>query len=124
MTNSNGKNDTQTESRERRTLFISILLFAAFLALCFAYIRQTTAPLAYSEIGPASDPARWQFFLEDGTVLLPEDGKLPLNGADSVVICETVLSEDDDRPLIVVASKSSDCVFFLEGELLYSPSGR
>lgn len=76
------------------------------------------------EIGPASDPARWIFSLEDGTVIHPEDGALPVSGSNVVVICETELTEPVEKPLLVVNANSSDCVFLLNGRLVYSASGR
>ncbi|MBQ3866337.1 MAG: hypothetical protein II776_05495 [Clostridia bacterium] len=37
------------------------------------------------EIGPESDPTRWSFTLEDGTVLQPENGVFPIDGVDTAV---------------------------------------
>ena len=111
---------------EQRKLLISLLLFLAVLTVCVFYIHRTTVPLGRDEIGPARDPERWSFTLTDGTALRPLDGRLPLDGENTVVICETVLAEasGNDLPLMVVASKSSDCVFFLDGKMIYSPTGR
>lgn len=124
-----GANDPHTRSGSKRSanrkLVIGILLFLAALIACALYIHRTTVPMDRYEIGPVSDPARWRFTLTDGSELQPEDGKLPTDGTDTVVVCETDLTEDvEDLSLIVVSSKSSDCVFFLDGQLIYSPSGR
>ncbi len=110
---------------EQRKLLIYILLFLVFFTVCILYIHRTTVPLDRNEIGPASDPDRWQFTLTDGTELQPQDGRLPIEGTDTVVVCETEISGDvRDLPLIVVTSKSSDCVFYLDDQLIYAPSGR
>ena len=111
--------------RENGKLLVSAILFIAVVTACVLYIHRTTVPLARYEIGPAGDTDRWRFTLTDGTPLQPQDGRLPIEGTDAVVVCETELSSDvRELPLIVVTSKSSDCVFFLDGQLLYSPSGR
>lgn len=110
---------------EQRKLLIFILLFFAVLAVCILYIRRTTVPLECYEIGPASDPARWVFTLDDGTVLQPKDGALPIQSTNTVVICETVITGTVlDKPLLVVNANSSDCVFLLDGKMIYSASGR
>lgn len=110
---------------EQRKLLIYILLFLVFFTVCILYIHRTTVPLDRNEIGPASDPDRWQFTLTDGTELQPQDGRLPIEGTDTVVVCETKISGDvRDLPLIVVTSKSSDCVFYLDDQLIYAPSRR
>lgn len=112
-------------TRERWPLVIGIVFFLAVLAVCALYHRTAITPLPIHEIGPGSDPTRWTFSLEDGTAVWPEDGILPVDGPNAVVICETEVTGDvRELPLIVVTSKSSDCVFFLEGQLLYAPSGR
>ena len=106
-------------------LFIGILSFLAVFAGCMTYIRQAAEPLDSFEISPASDPARWQFTLTDGTALEPKDGRLPIEGEDTVVICETFLAEGmKETPLLVVNANASDCVFFLDGQPIYMPSGR
>ena len=111
--------------RRNGKLLAGVLLFITVITVCVLYIHRTTVPLDCYEIGPAVDTDRWRFTLTDGTLLQPQDGRLPIDGTDAVVVCETEISSDDrDLPLIVVASKSSDCVFFLDGQLLYSPSGR
>ncbi|MBQ9545398.1 MAG: GHKL domain-containing protein [Clostridia bacterium] len=77
------------------------------------------------EIGPASDPDRWQFTSEKGTVILPENGVLPLDGADNTVICKTDVKESAaEKSLLVITANSSDCVFLQNGRVIYSPSGR
>ncbi len=111
--------------RENGKLLISAILFIAVITACILYIHRTTVPLDCYEIGPAGDTGRWRFTLTDGTLLQPQDGRLPIDGTDTLVVCETEIASDTrEMPLIVVASKSSDCVFFLDGQLLYSPSGR
>ncbi len=111
--------------RENGKLLISAILFIAVIIACILYIHRTTVPLNRYEIGPAGDTDRWRFSLTDGTPLQPQDGRLPIDGTDTVVVCETEISSDvREMPLIVVTSKSADCVFFLDGQLLYSPSGR
>ena len=77
------------------------------------------------EIGPESDPTRWSFTLEDGTVLQPENGVLPIDGVNTTVICKTDVAEPvTDKTLIVITANSSDCVFLQNGRVIYSPSGR
>ena len=111
---------------EQRKLLIYIFLFLSAFIICILYIHRTTVPLSCYEISPAIDPERWQFTLTDGTVLEPEEGILPVEGENTVVICETTLTEalENELPLMVVASKSSDCVFLLDGQMIYSPTGR
>ncbi len=111
---------------EQRKLLICILLFFVLFTVCILYIHRTTVPLDSHEIGPANASERWSFTLTDGTELRPQDGRLPIEGEDTVVICEASLTEVSGRdvPLMVVASKSSDCVFFLDGQMIYSPTGR
>ena len=112
-------------ARKNAKLIAAILLFLASVAICILYIRRTTVPLDCYEIGPANDTARWEFMLADGTELQPQDGKLPIDGENTIVICETELTGSiRDLPLIVVTSKDSDCAFFIDGQLLYAPSGR
>ena len=104
---------------------LGILLFLAVLIVCVLYIRWSVTPMAKYDMGPSSAPERWRFSLEDGAILTPEDGRLPLDGENTVVICETEIMEDvSDNPLLVVNAVSSDCVFFLDGQMVYSPSGR
>ena len=104
---------------------LAILLSLAALFICVLYIHRTTVPLNHYEIGPSNDPERWRFELEDGTPLEPQDGRLPTEGTDTVVVCKTFLTDEvGDLPLMVVTSKSSDCAFFLDGQLIYAPSGR
>ena len=79
---------------ERRKLLISILLFIAVFTICILYIHRTTVPLSCYEIGPVSDPERWSFTLTDGTELKPQDGILPVEGENTVAICETTLTEE------------------------------
>ncbi len=111
--------------RRNGKLLAGALLLIAVTTVCILYIHRTTVPLDCYEIGPAGDTDRWRFTLTDGTPLQPQDGRLPIDGTDAVVVCETEISSDiRDLPLIVVTSKSSDCVFYLDGQLLYSPSGR
>ena len=106
-------------------LIIGVLLFLAVFTVCLLYIHQTTVPLSRYEISPAADPARWTFTLENGTVIQPENGSFPFTGTDTVVICETVITGTVlDKPLLVIIATSSDCVFFLDGKMIYSPSGR
>ena len=113
------------DMKKNLPLLVGIFLFLAVLAVCITYIRLAATPMVCYEIGPSSAPGRWRFTLEDGTVLEPREGKLPLEGTNNVVVCETdIMENDEDLPLIVVASKSSDCVFFLDGQMIYSPSGR
>ena len=125
MKNGKQKSETHWQRSDRLPLVIASVLFLAVLTVCVLYIQRTTVPLERLEIGPANDPARWRFTLTDGTELQPQDGRLPVDGPDTVVICETEVSGDvREFPLIVVTSKSSDCVFFIDGQLIYSPSGR
>lgn len=121
-------NEAQIKSNKKHKripLLVSSVLFLAVLAVCALYNRMSITPLESYEIGPGADPARWRFTLTDGTVLRPEDGRLPAVSSDMVVICETDITVDPaDKPVLVVSATSSDCVFLLNGEMLYSPSGR
>ncbi len=104
---------------------LGVALFLAVFAICVSYIRLTVSPMTKYDISPAAAPTRWRFSLEDGTPLTPTEGSLPLTDENAVVICETEIAEDvADSPLLVVNAVSSDCVFFLDGQAVYSPSGR
>ena len=104
---------------------LGVALFLTVFAICVFYIRLTVSPMTRYDIGPAAAPTRWRFSLADGTPLTPEEGSLPLTDENTVVICETDITEDvSDSPLLVVNAVSSDCVFFLDGHMVYSPSGR
>ena len=124
-----GKNKIGTHSwtASRWPLVIGIVLFLVVLTICILYHRTAITPMESYEIDPASDPARWTFTREDGTLLQPADGILPVDGPNAVVICETVLTEPTDitdKPLLVVNANSSDCAFLLDGRLVYAASGR
>lgn len=111
--------------KSRIPFFVGILLFLVVLMICVSYIRLTVTPMEKTDLSPSSMPERWRISLEDGTVLTPEDGRLPLMGENTVVKCETEITEEvSEAPLVVVNAVSSDCVFFLEDKLVYSPSGR
>lgn len=104
---------------------LGVIVFFSVSVFCIFYIRLTVSPLPKYDISPAASPERWRFSLEDGTLLTPENGSLPLTGENTAVICETDITEDvSEAPMMVVNAVSSDCVFFLDGQLLYSPSGR
>ena len=111
--------------RNRIPFIIGILLFLVVLIICVMYIRLTVTPMERYDLSPGSAPECWCFSLEDGTVLTPENSRLPLEGENAAVICETEIKEDvSEAPLVVVNAVSSDCVFFLDERLVYSPSGR
>lgn len=111
--------------RERGPLWVGIVLLMAVLAVCVFYLQLTTKPMESFEIGPGNDPERWTYTLEDGTILQPVNGTFPISGTDMVVICETIITENvTDKPLLVVNANSSDCVFLLDGQLVYAASGR
>ena len=111
--------------RNRIPFIIGILLFLVVLIICVMYIRLTVTPMERYDLSPGSAPECWRFSLEDGTVLTPENSRLPLEGENAAVICETEITEDvSEAPLVVVNAVSSDCVFFLDERLVYSPSGR
>ena len=125
MENRKIKPGTWAWIRDRWPLVIGIALFLVILAACVLYHRVAITPMESFEISPAADPARWTFTLEDGTVLQPEDGVLPVDSTDTVVICETVITEPiTEKPLLVINANSSDCVFLQDGKAIYSPSGR
>ena len=106
-------------------LAVGIVLFLIVIAACALYHQAAISPMESYEIGPESDPTRWSFTLEDGTVLQPENGVLPIDGADTTVICKTTVTEPvTDKTLIVITANSSDCVFLQDGRVIYSPSGR
>ena len=110
---------------DRRTLAVGTVLFLIVIAACAVYHQVAIAPMESFEIGPASDPDRWQFTSEKGTVILPENGVLPLDGADNTVICKTDVKESAaEKSLLVITANSSDCVFLQNGRVIYSPSGR
>ena len=111
--------------KSRIPFFVGILLFLVVLMICVSYIRLTVTPMERYDLSPGSAPECWRFSLEDGTVLTPENSRLPLEGENAAVICETEITEDvSEAPLVVVNAVSSDCVFFLDERLVYSPSGR
>ncbi len=125
MTDGKNRNALFQRIFEQRKLLVFVLIFLAAFTICVLYIHRTVVPLNSYEIGPSKDPSRWRFALTDGTEILPQDGRFPIEGADTVIVCETEISGTDrELPLIVVTSKSSDCVFYLDGQLIYSPSGR
>ncbi len=106
-------------------LAIGIVLLLIVIAACALYHQAAISPMESYEIGPDSDPERWQFALEDGTVLVPENGVLPIDGVNTTVICKTEVTEPvTDKTLIVITANSSDCVFLQDGRVIYSPSGR
>ena len=106
-------------------LAIGIVLFLIVLAACALYHQTAIAPMECYEIGPGTDSGRWRFTLADGTVLQPENGVLPIDGADITVICKTDITEPvTNKALIAVTANSADCVFLSNGRVVYSPSGR
>ena len=101
------------------------ILFVGIFVLCILYFRLSSTPIAGYNISPSNDLSRWHFSLEDGTVLEPADGRLPLTEKDAVVICQTRLTEElSSHPFFVVTASYTDCVIYLNGSLVYSPSGR
>ena len=115
----------RNQLKKRWPLVIGIVLFLIILAACALYHQMAIAPMDCYEIGPGTDSERWRFTLEDGTVLLPEDGVLPIDGTDITVICQTDITEPvANKPLIVITANSTDCVFLSNGRIIYSPSGR
>lgn len=114
-----------TDRRKHVRIILSIVIFFIVLALCSVYFRLTYTPLPGYDLSPSSDLARWSFMLEDGTILQPENGELPLTGTDTVVLCQTQLTEDlTDSPYFVVFANSADCVIYINDCLVYAPSGR
>ena len=106
-------------------LIFGIVILLAVIAVCVFYHRISTDSMESFQIGPRDDPGRWTYYLTDGTEIFPEDGILPVVDSDGTVICETQITEKIyERPFITVVSNSSDCVFLLDGTLVYSPSGR
>ena len=111
--------------KSRIPFALGVALFLAVFVIYIFYIRLTVSPMTKYDLSPAAAPTRWRFSLEDGTPLTPTEGSLPLTDENAVVICETEIAEDvADSPLLVVNAVSSDCVFFLDGQAVYSPSGR
>ena len=107
------------------TLAVGIVLFLIVIAAYALYHQVAISPMASFDIGPDRDPSRWTFTLEDGTILEPENGVLPIDGINTTVICKTDVTEPvTDKTLIVITANSSDCVFLREGHVIYSPSGR
>lgn len=101
------------------------ILFVGIFVFCILYFRLSSTPIAGYNISPSNDLSRWQFSLEDGTVLEPADGELPLTETDAVVICRTLLTEElSSHPCFVVTAGYTDCVICLNDSLVYSPSGR
>ena len=114
-----------TDSRKYVRIILSIVIFFILLALCSVYIRLTFTSMPGYDLSPSNDPDRWSFTLEDGTILQPRDGELPLTGTDNVVICQTKLTEDVSlSPYFVVSANSTDCVIYINDSLVYAPSGR
>ena len=125
MTAAAEKDRTNEKAKKRLKLFCAALVCLAVLAVFAVYIRMAVTPMGSYSIGPAADPGRWTFRLSDGTVISPQDGKLPVKGENALVICETAVAANEvENPLIVVVSVSSDCAFLLNDQLIYSPSGR
>ena len=109
----------------RIPFIFGIILFLAIVVICVLYIRLTVTPMEKYDLSPGSVPERWRFSLEDGTVLTPENGRLPLDGDNTVVICEVEITEEvSETPLLVINAVNSDCVFLMHGQIVYSPSGR
>lgn len=110
---------------KRGYALLATVLLLAVLILCVQYLRLTDTPMESRDLIPSGDPARWRFTLEDGTELEPENGELPLAGTDNVVVCRTTLPEDVIKePCFVVTANYADCAIFLNGKLVYAPSGR
>ncbi len=108
-----------------RSLIIGFLLFLALLVACALYARLITAPMASFDLSPSSVPERWTLQLPDGSALTANDGKIPVSTDNSVLICRLRITEKlDDMPEISVSANNADCVFYLDGQLIYSPSGR
>ena len=109
----------------RWRIFLYAVLFLAALALCVLYIRLTSTPMSSFNLSPSSDPARWRFSLEDGTVITPVNGELPLAGTDAVVLCQTQLTEFlSNHPCFVVTANYADCAIYINDSMVYAPSGR
>ncbi len=125
MANGIEQKTMHTGRNSRWRMIIFLLMFLMIITFCALYFRLAVKPLDSCDISPEKLPERWRFTLSDGKLLLPEDGKFPLASTDSLVICEMNITDDVlSDALLVVSSTSSDCVFFLNGELFYSPSGR
>ena len=102
-----------------------ILLFLAVFAACVLYVGLITKPMESFDISPATVPDRWTFALPDGRALTPQDGRLQLPAEHSEVVCRLQITEAlDAAPMIAVSAAHADCVFELDGALIYSPSGR
>ena len=125
MENKRKRNKLLAGIKAHIPFILGIFLFLVVLIICVLYIRWSVTPMEKYDLSPGNVPERWRFSLTDGTTLTPEDGRLPLDGENTVAICETEIAEDvSDSPLLVVNAVSSDCVFFLDERLVYSPSGR
>lgn len=125
MGNKQKRNDLIGTIQARLPFLLSVVLFAAVFSLCIYYFRLTVTPMTKFDLSPGSAPERWRFSSADGGVLTPEDGRLPLEEENAVVVCEAeITAETSDASLLVVNAVSSDCVFLLNGQLVYSPSGR
>ncbi|MBR4341522.1 MAG: sensor histidine kinase [Lachnospiraceae bacterium] len=127
--------------RNRKWKFLAaVIVFLAVLVLCIQYIKLTGTPMEYYDISPVNSPDRWTFFSYDGTLapadylsmpansdmlLKQTDGELPVNETGAAVICLTTLDESlFEKPLFTVTSGKCDCVIFINGSPVYSPSGR
>ena len=125
MENKRKRNKLLAGIKAHIPFILGIFLFLVVLIICVLYIRWSVTPMEKYDLSPGNVPERWRFSLTDGTTLTPEDGRLPLDGENTVAICETEITEDvSDSPLLVVNAVSSDCVFFLDDQMVYSPSGR
>lgn len=101
------------------------VLFLGVFVLCAMYFRLTSTPMAGIDISPSKDPTRWRFSLEDGTTLQPVDGQLLLTGENTVILCQTQLTEAlSKQPYFVVTANNADCVIYVNDSLVYAPSGR
>ena len=125
MGNKQKRNKLIGTIQARLPFLLSVVLFAAVFSLCIYYFRLTVTPMTKIDLSPGSAPERWRFSSADGGVLTPEDGRLPLGEENAVVVCETEITEEvSEAALLVINAVSSDCVFLLNGQLVYSPSGR
>ena len=123
--NETAKKVTASVFRHRSPLIAGILLLLAVFLVCAFYAGLITTPMNAYDISPANVPERWTFQNPDGSTLAQKDGKLSVSSGNAVLICRTRITEElDDVPLISVSAGSSDCVFFLDDQLIYSPSGR
>ncbi len=94
MENKRKRNKLLAGIKAHIPFILGIFLFLVVLIICVLYIRWSVTPMEKYDLSPGNVPERWRFSLTDGTTLTPENSRLPLEGENAAVICETEIAED------------------------------